>query len=327
MMPWRCFCACWRKSKRRTSHRTRRSWTSLRASPKCTLACLATDTHWTSSIESAWSSSTGGSGPRARRTRGSFWVPRGDFLIELSADALDIDFQTVSLRDAIEHLRTKNWVAKAEAALSDGQFADVARWAAGGLAIYVEHCQEAEARHRHDPHRFVGLIEDPPYGALDVGAEHLAQFGEWASRGFRSLQERIYLLERGVDMAQYEKFARLTPQVAFFGAGTLRFVGFNWRAPSSPEDATFASTLLSRPCWRCRAALPRLARYLLAPGQGRTCCRTARCLPSPRAEGRMAKSSAVRPWANCYPSQTKRGGTHVPPAISQCSKTMTSRTS
>ena len=166
-----------------------------------------------------------------------------DFLVELSADALNVDFQAVSLRDAIDHRRTRKWIEKAGVAQANDQFDDLARCVAGGVAIYVEHCQVVEARHRHDRFRFIDWIETPPYGELDVGAEDLATLGEWASRVFHSLHERIYLLERGVDMAQYEKFARLTPRVDFSGAGTLRFVGWNWRAPSSPEEAAFCIDL------------------------------------------------------------------------------------
>ena len=162
-----------------------------------------------------------------------------DFLVDLSADALNVDFQTVSLRDAIEHRRTRKWIENAVVAQSNDQFDDLARWVAGGVAIYVDHCQVVEARHRHDRFRTIDWIETPPYGHLYVADEHLASIAEWATRVFLSLHERIYLLERGVDMAQYEKFARLTPRVAFSGVGQLRFVGWNQGAPSSPEEATF----------------------------------------------------------------------------------------
>ena len=143
------------------------------------------------------------------------------FLVDVSRQALDVDFKVVSLIDAVGHRRTQNWLEKAEAACAENRDVDALRFAAAALAVCLAHNESHDATIRHHG-RHTGLFRG--FSSFpDMDNARSADFSTWAGYRILNLQRRLHLLTRGVDVALYDRFATLTPLAHVDGYGELMF--------------------------------------------------------------------------------------------------------
>ena len=159
-----------------------------------------------------------------------------DLFEEATHDLLGVDFRSVSLIDAIPHRRTKNWLWRAQRALDESRIDDALQGAAKAFAVYLAHSRSTEARMSQTQHgTLFGFRTSLAW--LHVDERH-PSLVEGMTRWLTSIEDRVDLMARGVDTIRHEKFARLTPNVTFSMAGTMRLTG-NAQSKPSADEARF----------------------------------------------------------------------------------------
>lgn len=152
----------------------------------------------------------------------AFAVNVRDFLATVTREAFGIDFASVSLADAIGHRRTQNWLREAEVALDEGEHDEAMRKVAGAFSIYLAHRRRQDLSLGWLGHTGARLPSFPS-STLEQENRYLAQFTNVLGERIATLEERLDLVTRGVDMAAYDRFRVLTPKVMFTVAGTAHF--------------------------------------------------------------------------------------------------------
>lgn len=149
-----------------------------------------------------------------------------DFLPAMSKAHLGVDFETLSLSSLVGHLRSENWLRKAEEFLATGDYARAVDAAAIALAI------------------FQGHLDTP------VEPVRLDRFGRYRHGEFRDLIEAVEnefhnahstldLMLTGVNLAQFRLFRKFAPRVDFSRAGTFFLSGRDfYYAEPNREQAT-----------------------------------------------------------------------------------------
>lgn len=185
-----------------------------------------------------------------------------DFLADVTREVLGVDFAAVSLVDAIGHQRTENWLGDAEQALVNNEHEDAMCKVAGAFAIYVTSRQGREAR--------TGWHARSAMGLRSSGLERdILKLIEMLDGRLATVEGRLHLAMRGVDMAAFDRFQALTPLVSFMADGSLRFA-MRTRLGASAGDVRFASIsrLMRRLRWARRGGRLTLGEM----AQWRRCC-------------------------------------------------------
>ena len=124
------------------------------------------------------------------------------FLTEVTADALQLDFERASLISAIGHRRTENRLQEAQAAIEVADYGTALECAATAFSIYLD--TRSVHRARGNSHRLWG----PPF---DYQHGHpLRPFAEWAIAHFEELHKAMDFLGHGLDITAYWRFLELT---------------------------------------------------------------------------------------------------------------------
>ena len=151
------------------------------------------------------------------------------FILDVTKDAMNVDFSTVSLADAIGHRRTQNWIDRGERELAGSDEAEALRSTAAALAIYMRHNDTQDEVLRRGWAMGTRRMFVPggirPNHAQDAGDEQLDQwrseigeFATWADDRIETMHRRLYLTTRGVDVALFDRFSMLAPKVFFDSA-------------------------------------------------------------------------------------------------------------
>ena len=145
------------------------------------------------------------------------------FLVDSCQEAFGIDFETLSLADAIGHRRTRNWLRKAEDAFDGERYADAVHAAAAAMTIYLRHDRDHDAAPR--PVRLPTTLPFP------YKSSQIARSIQW-------LGSRVDLMARGVDARAFDRFSALTPFTHLTLTGTF---GSVWTpgVVHSRQDARF----------------------------------------------------------------------------------------
>ena len=170
----------------------------------------------------------------------TFAVNVRDFLADVTREAFDIDFASVSLVDAIGHHRTRNWIRNAEDALAEGVHEEAMRCVAGAFEIYLRHRRRRDGGLGWLGRSGVGgLRASHFFGALGSEMEYLATaVMEWVDTRLATVEDRLDLSTHGVDLADYDRFKVFTPGVSFALNGSMHF-GMGHGAETSSEDVRF----------------------------------------------------------------------------------------
>ena len=124
------------------------------------------------------------------------------FLTEVTADALQLDFERASLISAIGHRRTENRLHEAQEAVEVADYGTALECAATAFSIYLD--TRSVHRARGNSHRLWG----PP---LSYQHGHpLRPFAEWTIAHFEELHKTMDLLSHGLDITAYWRFLELT---------------------------------------------------------------------------------------------------------------------
>ena len=211
------------------------------------------------------------------------------FLAQACRAAFDIDLASVSLAGAIGHRRTQAWLAKAERAFADEMYADSVAHASGALAICMAHIDTAEPS-----------IQLRPMFTY----EGVEGFREQVGHSIRTLHARVDLLSRGVDMAEFDHFASLTPLTTVNRHGGVRQHARPGAANRSRQDARFCIDFAVDSALALRASRPPMREVRTRPEQERVrVTRACEILVDPGSESqevvRVAapgEELAVSPW-------------------------------
>ena len=157
----------------------------------------------------------------------AFLVNVEAFLSEACEQELRVDFETLSLVNAIDHRRTRNWLEKAREALRSEHYTESVAHSAAALAIYLEH-RDALRGERVDPSYYLGS-----------GSSELAAVADWVLDYVEPIRSRLDLVSHGIDVVSYEKFEALTPGPWVERDGTLRQPKRELTNVPSREDACF----------------------------------------------------------------------------------------
>ena len=155
------------------------------------------------------------------------------FLADVTEASFGIDFESVSLVDAIGHRRTQNWIRKAQEALADGRNEEAMQHVASALAIYLAHDRRQNAG--------FGLGSPSVFGRLlmrPLGLGELTEMVEWIDGRLARVEERLDLATRGVDIASYERFRALAPSVSISLGGSVQIV-WHGKSEVAGEDVRF----------------------------------------------------------------------------------------
>ena len=122
-----------------------------------------------------------------------------DFLTEVSSSLFDVDFASLSLIDAIGHMRTQNWLHKAESALESQLHSDAIAHASRALDIYLAHSESQNAA-------LLGELVEPYFDTGETG-----RLVDWIVEYIEPIRIRLDLFARGIDVAAYDRFRVLAP--------------------------------------------------------------------------------------------------------------------
>ena len=177
----------------------------------------------------------------------AFAVNVESFLVNICRSELNLEFAGVSLANAIGHLRTQNWITKAEEALEAGDLESSLKFASGAMAIYLAHSND------HDP-----VLKDPcPLSPFSESHFHsswstfseghddqewkswIIDFAEWTQERIGNIHDRVRLMSRNVDVSSFDKFQLITPTASLMANGSIHFKYRPHRPRPSRDEARF----------------------------------------------------------------------------------------
>ena len=143
-----------------------------------------------------------------------------EFFSNLLRDALGLEFWALSLADLVEHRRARNWLKKAEALFSEGQFSEAIDCAAASLAMFRK--TEGGSFRKRDLERKIRGWRD---GSRDGGqlSRGLTKLARLVDERVTELEERLDWVASGASFEGLQRFLDLTPVVQVSGSGKLHF--------------------------------------------------------------------------------------------------------
>ena len=146
------------------------------------------------------------------------------FLAYICEEAFGVDFARVSLADSIGHLRTQNWLTKADSAFDAGDYTQAVAHAAKAMAVYMSHSTRNDVAIALRP----PPLRDNPFPALEKWADALSL-----------VQTRLDLFTRGVDVADFDRFVMLTPRTTLTRHGHIVQAPQTDTPPPTRDEARF----------------------------------------------------------------------------------------
>ena len=162
------------------------------------------------------------------------------FLLDVCNDCLNIDFDSVSLADAIVHCRTRNWIKKAEDSFQARNFDSVLTQASEALAIYMSQPAIRSSGLRRSAVASFSLGFG--HSALSTGydlSEHFSEFARTIAAGIENLDNRVHLISRGVDLIAFDQFIAIAPHTTITLSGKIHSMSNALRETVTVEDARF----------------------------------------------------------------------------------------
>ncbi len=148
------------------------------------------------------------------------------FLTSAYKEAFAIDFASLSLADSIGHIRTQNWLKRAESAYVAERYGEAVAHAAKAMTIYMAHITG------NDP--AIELRSVVQYRRREVN-----DFESWVDAILPLLQARFDLFTRGVDVAAFDRFMMLTPHTTLSRYGSIEQHPRSNNPQPSQGDARF----------------------------------------------------------------------------------------
>ncbi len=162
-----------------------------------------------------------------------------EFLVEISREILDVDFESVSLSDTITHRRTKNWLRNAEQALTAGDYREALRCARTAFLIFITHRERRSQMFGRSGGRISYSRLQSPFGPQGFeGNHHLANFVDAVQQNIVTIGERLDLLANGINLPAYDRFMLLTPNVILTINGKDHCT-WSGRLSANSDDARF----------------------------------------------------------------------------------------
>ena len=153
------------------------------------------------------------------------------FLSEVSVEALDVEFESISLISQIDHTRTRNWLRKAENLRHSGDYRESLSCASKAMTVYLSYSARWARTWREDVFHFY------PYG-IDAGS-NLEDLAEWTKGLIEPIVEHLDLIIQGVDIALYRRFLSLVPRSVLTLANTITSNRYPASVVPSEEDVHF----------------------------------------------------------------------------------------
>ena len=150
------------------------------------------------------------------------------FFNEISKEALNVDFWSISLVDIVDHRRTQNWLREAEAFSRAGKFQESLVCSAKAAAVYLSY--RASLRGQEGELGSISIGGGPPQWPHKFSSfnDTESEFREWAGRSLEHIRASLTLMGRGVDIAAFNRFRTLMPHVSLSMAGTIQVVETGW---------------------------------------------------------------------------------------------------
>ena len=148
-------------------------------------------------------------------------------LSEVCKRELGVDFETLSLVNAIGHRRTQNWLTSAREALRSEQYAESVAQSAAAMAIYLRH-RDTRRGERIDPSFYI----DSQSSELNAVADLILDYVE-------PIRTRLDLVSHGIEVVSYDMFEALTPSTYIDRDGRVKQYGQKSVPAPSPEEARF----------------------------------------------------------------------------------------
>ena len=157
------------------------------------------------------------------------------FLVEVSHDVLKVDFKLVSLISQIGHLRTENWLHKAEDLAKKGDHKSSLICTSKAMSVYMNYSSMWIDPWQHNGRTsWVGFLDEQQFDLL----ASLSMVEEQLD----SIRTHLDLMMQGVDLVAYRRFRELTPAAHITYDNTI-IVNDNWPIREafhpSEEDSYF----------------------------------------------------------------------------------------
>lgn len=153
-------------------------------------------------------------------------------------DFLDIDYERISLVSLIQHTRTRNWMEKAEQALSDGKYTDCVVNSAVGMQL----CLRARKRGRTRSKLQKAADFRMDRSTIDI-ASAMKEFAKAADEQFGEIHQHLDLIGHGVAYGDYQRFLTLVPRI-FFTGDSRPHLNHSRSSPYRPDEALFCFTFV-----------------------------------------------------------------------------------
>jgi len=124
---------------------------------------------------------------------------------------LDIDFESISLADLIEHKRTENYIKRAEQFIDNEDFENAIKQTAIAFAIFYEH-------HTAFIKEFSSFNGNSSLRFDDHGDNH-EKINDWGRKIEKIIieqQSQLNIIINGINLADYRRFKKYTPYVHLF---------------------------------------------------------------------------------------------------------------
>ena len=128
-----------------------------------------------------------------------------DFLQKIITDVWDISFEKISLTDLVQHKQVKDFLVKAEIALSQNDYELAVRQAAFGLTFALNHVEEAFVGYKSSFTR--AIFVDGPFGELKADKDLL--------RTIQRMQETLLYISLGMNFRDYMHFRQISGDIMF----------------------------------------------------------------------------------------------------------------
>jgi len=143
---------------------------------------------------------------------------------------LDIDFYSISLTNLIGHIRTENFLKDAERLISEDKYRESISASAVAFEIFRSHYEMVPYRYRRN--LFLSFKTDD---------HELERWTEKIGQTIEDQQYQLDLIILGINLADYRRFKRYTPNVNFTITGKFHivYIGVGERIEPTKENALF----------------------------------------------------------------------------------------
>lgn len=145
---------------------------------------------------------------------------------------LDIDFYSISLTNLIGHIRTENFLKDAERLISEDKYRESISASAVAFEIFRSHYKMEP-----DGYRWNSFLR------FKTDDQELERWAEKIGQIIEDQQSQLDLIILGINLADYRRFKRYTPNVYFTATGKfhINYIGFGKTIEPTKEKALFCN--------------------------------------------------------------------------------------